>query len=259
MTPDASLDVLLGALRTRHLANLTRQEFTRAVRALSVRYVEQRGRIRERSPLDTAGKRAAFGLYYAGLHLVTVDRVVAALGADGRVLTRLVDLGCGTGVCGAAWALRLPAPRPTLEGIDQNGWALDEGRWLWRTAGLAGRTRRGDAVKAVGDLAGRTGALSGTALLAGWSVNELDAEARDRLQTGVRAAVARGAALLVLEPLARGITPWWDGWTAAFAPEGVTAHEFRFDDAVPPVLADLAASAGLTPVIGARVLWNPGR
>src|SRR6185503_19840169 len=58
----------LRALEQRHLANLTRQEFTRAVRALSARYVERRGQLPDRSLLDSAGKRAAFALFYAPLH-----------------------------------------------------------------------------------------------------------------------------------------------------------------------------------------------
>lgn len=76
----------------RHFANLTRQEFTRAVRALSVRYVERRHELPAKSPLDSAGKRAAFGLFYASLHFLTVEAAVAEVGAAARPLRHLIDL-----------------------------------------------------------------------------------------------------------------------------------------------------------------------
>ena len=139
----------LEALERRHLANLTRPEFTKAVRALSIRYVERRGQLPTRSPLDSAGKRAAFGLFYAPLHMLTVEAAVAAVAADARP-THLIDLGCGTGVCSAAWAMSLPSPRPSIDGYDLHPWALDEARWNWRTLGLQGRAVRLDAVRAAG-------------------------------------------------------------------------------------------------------------
>ena len=58
----------VAALEARHLADLRVQEATRAVCALSSAYVERRGE-RMRGALDSAGKRAAFALFYAPLHL----------------------------------------------------------------------------------------------------------------------------------------------------------------------------------------------
>src|SRR6187549_2639335 len=140
--PDAVTAKWLAALEERHLANLTKQEFTRAVRALSARYVERRGQLPDRSPLDSAGKRAAFALFYAPLHLLTAELALSRM--DVRTdLTALVDLGCGTGVCGAAWAL-LHETAPSLTGVDNNAWAIDEARWNWRTMGLRGQAVRGD-------------------------------------------------------------------------------------------------------------------
>ena len=71
----------LAALEARHLSDLRVQEVTRALRALSSAYVQRRGPAISRS-LDTAGKRAAFALFYAPLHLLTTDLVVRALGAE---------------------------------------------------------------------------------------------------------------------------------------------------------------------------------
>lgn len=247
-------DAFAEALRARHLANLTRQEFTRAVRALSMRYLERRGQLPDRSPLDSAGKRAAFALFYAPLHWLTVEAAVDALSLRRAPLTRLLDLGCGTGVCSAAWATSLPTPAPTIDGVDLHPWALDEARWTWRTCGLSGRASRMDAVAAVERLTQRQRDLRGTGIIAGWSINELDSAPRTRLLNSLQRAAEGGATVLVLEPLARGITPWWDTWVQALPP-GVApdARDVKADTALPAWLADFADSAGLSPVLGARV------
>src|SRR4051794_40832473 len=75
----ADIDRWCEALIARHTASLSRPEFLKAVRALSARYVEARGRLADRSPIDSAGKRAAFAAFYAPLHFVTMREVVRAL------------------------------------------------------------------------------------------------------------------------------------------------------------------------------------
>src|SRR5688572_9259884 len=72
----------LAALETRHLADLRVPEVTRALRALSSAYVERRHKVAAGATLDSAGKRAAFALYYGPLHFITVAHVVVALGAQ---------------------------------------------------------------------------------------------------------------------------------------------------------------------------------
>src|SRR5688572_32237948 len=84
------------ALEERHLSDLRFQEVTRALRALSARYVSRRGGDVQRS-LDTRGKRAAFALYYAPLHFLATDLVVRALGAQTPAPRSIIDIGCGTG------------------------------------------------------------------------------------------------------------------------------------------------------------------
>ena len=70
---------------------MTRSEFLKAIRALSARYVERRGALPDRSPLDSAGKRAAFAGFYAPLHFLTVRAVI---GGAGRAAARnRVDRG----------------------------------------------------------------------------------------------------------------------------------------------------------------------
>src|SRR6187399_2675708 len=114
-----SVESWLAALEARHLANLTRPELTRALRALSSCYVERRDKLAGGAALDGAGKRAAFGLFYGPMHFLTIDAIVRALLAHERPITTIHDLGCGTGVGGAAWALAAatqtpgPSPKPT--------------------------------------------------------------------------------------------------------------------------------------------------
>ena len=68
------VDSWLAALEERHLANLTRPELTRALRALSSCYVERREKLTSGAALEGAGKRAAFALFYGPLHFLTVHR-----------------------------------------------------------------------------------------------------------------------------------------------------------------------------------------
>src|SRR3954467_13990069 len=102
-SPDANVTEWLEALETRHLADLRVAEVTRALRALSSAYVQRRHIVAGGGTLDTAGKRAAFALYYAPLHLLTTLAIVRALGADSTSPAAIIDIGCGTGVAGAAW------------------------------------------------------------------------------------------------------------------------------------------------------------
>jgi hypothetical protein len=253
----APIDDWLAALETRHRANLTSAEFLKAVRALSARYVERRAGLADRSPLDSAGKRAAFAAYYAPLHFLTTREVVRAVGAaSADSIERLIDLGCGTGAASAAWALEL-SPHASITGIDESGWALTEAAWTWRTLGLRGATRRGDLVEAV-DRACRARERDRTALLFAWSVNELDPPSRDRLLRILSTPPAVSCPLLVIEPLARSVTPWWDAWAEALGPSGARPDQWQFDVALPPALASIDEAAGFQrDYLGARTLWRP--
>src|SRR5438477_8367338 len=134
----------LAALEARHLASLTRAEVTRALRALSSCYVERRAQLAGGAALDGAGKRAAFALFYGPLHLLTIGEIVRALGAHDRGIATIHDIGCGTGVGGAAWALACDTP-PSINGIDRNAWAVAEANWTYRQLQLRGSARAGDA------------------------------------------------------------------------------------------------------------------
>src|SRR4030095_6661472 len=132
------LERWLAAAERRYLADLRVQEITRALRALSSAYVERRERgtgQRVRGALDTAGKRAAFALYYAPLHFIAVTEVVHALRVAGPEPQAIFNTGGGTGAAGAAWALAAGSI-PAIIGIDRNPWAVGEARWTFSQLGL---------------------------------------------------------------------------------------------------------------------------
>jgi hypothetical protein len=237
----AAFDAWLDALLARHTATLRRPEFLRAIRALSARYVETRAALPARSPLDSAGKRAAFAAYYAPLHFLTTMAIVRSLELDRRPIRRIVDLGCGTGVAGAAWATALGSKGVELEGVDTHGWALAEAALTWRALGVRGRARREDLVRTVEALARQRHHDRSLAVVAGWAVNELDAGRRERLRRGL---MDLDAAVLIVEPIARRFLPWWDGWSQAIISAGGRADEWRFRIPLPPALADLDEAAG---------------
>ncbi len=121
-------------------------EVTRALRALSSTYVERRTTaLPAQKALDGAGKRAAFALYYGPIHFVLVQNILAEVGAP-KSPGLVVDLGCGTGVAGAAAALAT-APPARVVGIDTHPWALEEARFTYRGLGLVADVRRGSAAR----------------------------------------------------------------------------------------------------------------
>jgi hypothetical protein len=245
-------DEWLEALEARHLANLTRAELTRALRALSSCYVERRGRIARGAALDGAGKRAAFALFYAPLLFLTVAHIIAELGVDARPVDTIVDLGCGTGAAGAAWALAC-AHRPVLKGIDRNPWAVQEANWTYRQLGLTGRAVAADITVS------RVHASAGTAVLLAYAVNELPEDRRALLLERTVAHATAGADVLIVEPIARGVTGWWNEWSRRFADGSGRVDEWRFPARLPPILAEISRAAGLrSRELTARTIFRKG-
>lgn len=242
----SAVDSWLAALETRHLANLTRPELTRSLRALSSCYVERRNKLSSGAALEGAGKRAAFALFYGPLHFVTVTAVVRARLAHEIPLDTVADMGCGTGVGAAAWAAACTDVKPpTIAGVDRNTWAVQEANWTYRTLGLRGQAKTGDVVRSYPHIG--TAAPEKTAVLLAYTVNELPADTRALLLDHVSQSVRAGARLLIVEPIARGVTTWWDDWTARLAPDGARADEWRFPAALPPLTRQIAKGAGLDP------------
>jgi SAM-dependent methyltransferase len=225
------------ALEARHLAQLTFPEVRRALQALSSLYVERRERMAAGAALDGAGKRAAFALYYGPMHFLLVREIVRALPPPVRAPRRILDLGCGTGTAGAAWALSCE-PRAPVEGVDRSGWAVTETRWTFARLGLDGRATRSDAATA--PLPG-----AGAGLLAAFTVNELAEEPRRRLLGRLVEAARSGSTVLVVEPISRRLNPWWPEWAEAVRAAGGREDEWRFRPDLPDRLALLGKAAGL--------------
>jgi len=229
----------LAAAEPRYLADLTSAELTRSLRALSSCYVERRAGLNKGSALSGAGKRAAFALFYAPLHFLTVQEIARALvGAPGQrtISSReVLDLGCGTGAAGAAWALTTLG---RVTGYDVNPWAVQEAAWTYRTLGIEGRARR-SAIDRV------RWAAPPSDLLAAFLVNELPADTREALLPRLLDAIRDGHRVLVVEPISRRVAPWFSAWQSSFETAGGSAADWRFRVTLPPLVARLDRSAGL--------------
>ena len=236
---EAHIRAWLTALDERYLADLTVSDVSRALRALSSCYVERRSRLAGGKALEGAGKRAAFALFYAPVHFLIVRHVIRGLGLLGRRIGSLLDLGCGTGVAGAAWAIEAPGAR--ISGIDRHPWAVGEANWTYRQLALDGRAVPGDAARV------RLESRPDSGIVAAYTVNELSDEARSDLRDRLLRAHRGGTSVLVIEPIARRLTPWWSEWETAFVAAGGRADEWRFPVVLPDRQRQLAKAAGLRP------------
>lgn len=254
-------DAWVGALETRHMSDLTFSEIRRSIQAVSSLYVERRDSVPAARALDGAGKRAAYALFYAPLHYLIVREIVSRLGAAAPPPVRILDLGCGTGAAGAAWAVESArgggsegpgGAAPRLEGLDRNRWAVGETRWSYRTLGLFGISHAGGV-----ETARLPGAGSG--IIAGWVVNELGDPEREKLLPRLLDAAGRGARVLVVEPIARRATPWWKGWSQAFRRSEGRDDDWHLAARLPEILRRLDRAAGLDhSELTARSLWIDG-
>lgn len=243
----------LEALVERHLKELKFGEVTRALRALSADYVEKREEGGLARALDGRGKRAAFGLYYGAIHFLAAQALVseAGLGFEDSGRPTILDLGCGTGVCSAAWALGSADPTSVVA-ADRSSFALHEARWNYRMLRISAETSR--SITETLDAIRRPDGI-----VIGWTLNELDEERRDQIATRVVPWVAKGSRLLVIEPVSKRVTPWWDEWTARFPKDRCSVQEKKLRLNLPPKIALLARSAGLgADAMVVRVLVSPG-
>jgi SAM-dependent methyltransferase len=240
----------LKALEERQLADLRFSEVTRALRALSSTYVERRdSALADNKALDGAGKRAAFALYYGPIHFLLIQHIVRELGATFAPGV-VVDLGCGTGVGGAAVATST-TPSLRVFGVDTHPWTLDEARFTYKAFGLHSDVRRSHAAKT------RFPADT-SAVVAAFVVNELKDADRgvllDQIKQWVR--LKPDTAVLIVEPISQRISPWWDEWAAEFIKLGGRADLWKARIEPPPIVKRLAKAAGLRPdMLTARSLF----
>ena len=237
------------ALQKRHLEKLKFPEVRRAVQALSSLYVERRTRLDGGAPFAGAGKRAAFAMYFGPLHFLLVREIVRALEARVPKGAEILDLGCGTGVAGAAWALE-QEPQPKVLGVDQRPWAIHECKWTYDQLGIRGVARNGDI---------KTLRISGgTAVIAAFTINELDHPSRERVRDEFIKVSRSGAPVLVIEPVARRIATWWDEWATEWRALGGREDHWHFRVTLPEQLALMDKAAGLDHrELKGRSLWLP--
>lgn len=248
----AALAHWVDDLFARHEEGLQPREVARALASLTRDYVQRRRRLLAGDALAGRGKRAAFALYYAPRHYVVVREVLRRLVGDAWRPPRILDLGCGVGVAGAAWS-RLHADPPPVLGVDLQAWVLAEARATYRALGVPGRTL-------LRPLERLRWPAPPFAVVAAFTVNELVAAERARLLERFRRGAERGSAVLVVEPLATRIVPWWPAWTEAFRASGGRADEWKLDVEVPDRVLQLGRAAHLDPrEVGARTLWLPSQ
>lgn len=250
----AAFDAWMTGLAARHLSNLRLSEVARALRALSSAYVERRNGLDKGAALDGAGKRAAFALFFGPQHFLLTEHIVTAVNAAASSPRQILDLGCGTGVTGAAWALAAHgAGQSTVLGLDIHPWAVDEARWTYRALGISGSARRGDVCRA--SVRGRPDAV-----VAAYLLNELDEARREDLRAKLAGWVGQGTAVLIVEPIARSISPWMDRWIPDVERGGGRYDEWRIAVDLPDVVRTLERASGLNRrELAARSLYWPGR
>jgi hypothetical protein len=227
----------LASLEARHLADFRVAEVTRALRALSSAYVHRRQTLTAGAALNSAGKRAAFALFYGPLHLLTIGQILRSVEEGAPAPSDIVDLGCGTGVGGAAWSL-CAGDKPRILGIDRHGWAVEESRRTYRELGLRGHAR-------TGDLKRLPPTKPSSAVIVAYVLNELNHELRRTLELQLLDAAARGTRVLIVEPIARPLTPWWDDTASRIKALGGREDDWRLRVDLPPLLRLLDKSAGL--------------
>jgi len=227
----------MDALEARHLTDLRVPEVTRALRALSSAYVERRSVLHRGAALDSAGKRAAFALFYGPLHFLAVRHVAHALRKT-HVGSSVLDIGCGTGAAGAALARAFDGSVPAVTGIDRHPWAVEEARWTYKHFGLKGRAL-------LGGLTRLPEVSRSSTVVAAYILNELPEPGRQHLEDWLLRAAGKGAGVLVLEPLARRVTPWWTRSAERIVAAGGRADEWRLSVDLPPLVRLLDRAAGL--------------
>jgi hypothetical protein len=135
--------------------------------------------------------------------------------------------------------------------LDRSGWALAEARRTLAALGLTGATRR-RALPSLprlepGDLA-----------VLGWVLNECDARTRDAVAERLAEAAGRGVSVLVAEPLAGFVAPWWDGLAQRLEPHGLHARIWKAPVVLPAWIRKMDRAAGLDHgTLGARLLAGP--
>jgi len=237
MTPDARVTRWFDSLRERHTQELRFAEIRKGVVALSRIYVEERSRIKTRV-FDGAGKRAGFACFYTPIHFLLVRRILDAIDGFDDGAGQVIDLGCGLLAAGASWAYSANGDPRRVIGLERNAWAASEARLTLKALDLGGRVHHKSLEHARAPSAG-------DAVVAAYTVNELDDDGRRQLLSTLTTAAKNGTSVLIVEPLARRSLRWWPEWEDSFSALGGRADEWRFPVTLPPFVAELDRASGL--------------
>lgn len=82
-------------------------------------------------------------------------------------------------------------------------------------------------------------------MLAAYLLNELADPTRIALESRLLDAASHGSRVLVIEPIARRVAPWWDDTAARFIALGGRSDEWRIPADLPPLLRMFDKAAGL--------------
>ena len=115
---------------------------------------------------------------------------------------------------------------------------MEESRRTYRELKLRGHAR-------VGDLKRLPALASSGAAIAAYTLNELGDERRRAVEMQLLDAATRGTRVLIVEPIARAVTPWWDETAARMKALGGREDDWRVPVDLPPLLRLLDKSAGL--------------
>lgn len=235
-------DAWSASAYARYVPPLTFTELRRGVQAVS--------RLAEGEALratEGVGKRGALATYFAQVAFLVAYHAAEMLDlAEGEPITRIVDLGCGTGGAGAALSRALGG-KPVV-GVDRSGWALDEARLTWEALGVPGRAQREEPLHVL-----RAVSVRDLVLLSEPERSVLPEEAGP---LGARLAMLarRGTRVLVLGPLASP-PGYWPLWSEALSASGGREEFVRVAIERPRLIREIDKAARLDhQVIGARVL-----
>jgi len=237
----------INTIFDRWLSELTYKEIARGLKSLSDDYVKRRDRIRYKA-LAGRGKQAASVLYYGVRHFVIARETLVALGGDENVPELIVDLGCGTGVAGAAWFLHCRGQQKVV-GVELNPHIIREAEYTYKCLNITGKVIRCHLSK-------YRWPKPPLCVIAAFTINELNDGDRELLWSNLERQVKASSRVLIIEPLATRITPWWQEWVERVKALGGRTGEWHFDVELPEPVYRLGKSAGLQPdELGARVLW----
>jgi hypothetical protein len=90
-------------------------------------------------------------------------------------------------------------------------------------------------------------------------INELSDASREVVKSTLLDAAARGLKVLIVEPIATRVSPWWPDWVRTFTANGGRADEWRFPAELPDLVKRLGHAAGLRfDALTARSIYSGG-